>query len=285
MKMYKGIDISGYNPVADYGKVAKAVNFAILKIIRQDGNMDKLFTTHLNGCRANGLHVQGVYNYSYATSVAKAQSDAQKVVAYLKQSGLSCAVWLDVEDTCQKGLGQKLIDIVLAYKAVIDAAGYPFGIYTGLSFYNSYFKPFQAQIAMIPMWVARYPSTAKMDITKSPDASKNPNVPNEVAWQYTSKAVVPGINGVVDANEFYGPLAITDSAPVVAPTVSKYYPKYTGATNTSLISGLKGVGEKDTSYNHRAKIAAANGITNYKGTAAQNLKMLSLLKEGKLIKA
>lgn len=279
--MYKGIDISGYNPIADYNKVANSVSFAVLKIIRQDGNMDKLFTTHLNGCRASGLHIQGVYNYSYATSVAKAQSDAQKVVSYLRQSGLSCAVWLDVEDACQKGLGQKLIDIVLAYKAVIDAAGYPFGIYTGLSFYNSYFKPFQAQISLIPMWIARYPSTAKMDITKSPDAAKRPDVPNIVAWQYTSKAVVPGINGVVDANEFYGPLAVVTPTPVV----SKYYPAYKGATNTSLISGLAGVGEKDTSYAHRAKIAAANGVRNYRGTAAQNIQLLNLLKQGKLIKA
>jgi hypothetical protein len=45
------------------------------------------------------------------------------------------------------------------------------------------------------------------------------------------------------------------------------------------------VGEKDTSKAHRAKIAAANGITNYAYTAAQNTKMVNLLKKGKLIKA
>lgn len=33
------------------------------------------------------------------------------------------------------------------------------------------------------------------------------------------------------------------------------------------------------------KIAAANGITNYAYTAAQNTKMVNLLKKGKLIKA
>lgn len=70
-----------------------------------------------------------------------------------------------------------------------------------------------------------------------------------------------------------------------APSTSgNYYPRYTGATNTSLISGLAGVGERDTSFNHRKKIAAANGISNYTGTAAQNLKLLALLKQGKLIK-
>lgn len=69
-----------------------------------------------------------------------------------------------------------------------------------------------------------------------------------------------------------------------APAASAYYPKYTGATNTSLVSGLSGVGEKDTTFAHRARIAAANGIPNYSGTAAQNIQLLNLLKQGKLKK-
>lgn len=63
-----------------------------------------------------------------------------------------------------------------------------------------------------------------------------------------------------------------------------YYPKYEG-TSGSIITALAAVGEKDTSKAHRAKIAAANGITNYAYTAAQNTKMANLLKKGKLIKA
>ena len=63
-----------------------------------------------------------------------------------------------------------------------------------------------------------------------------------------------------------------------------YYPKYEGASG-SIITALAAVGEKDTSKAHRAKIAAANGITNYAYTAAQNTKMVNLLKKGKLIKA
>ena len=72
--------------------------------------------------------------------------------------------------------------------------------------------------------------------------------------------------------------------PAPTPTSGNYYPRYTGATNTSIVSGLAGVGERDTSFAHRKKIAAANGISNYSGTAAQNLKLLALLKQGKLIK-
>lgn len=63
-----------------------------------------------------------------------------------------------------------------------------------------------------------------------------------------------------------------------------YYGVYKGK-GTSIVSALAAVGEKDTSFAHRKKIAAANGINGYQGTIAQNLKMVQLIKAGKLIKA
>lgn len=51
----------------------------------------------------------------------------------------------------------------------------------------------------------------------------------------------------------------------------------------SLSDALESIGE-NPSYSYRKKIALANSIKNYKGSAAQNIKMLSLLKKGKLIK-
>lgn len=63
-----------------------------------------------------------------------------------------------------------------------------------------------------------------------------------------------------------------------------YYPKYTGK-GTSIVSALATVGEKDTSMNHRKKIAAANGIKDYQGSIKQNLTLIDLIKAGKLIKA
>lgn len=67
-------------------------------------------------------------------------------------------------------------------------------------------------------------------------------------------------------------------------TSSKYYPKYTGKSK-SLVDALKAVGVKDTSVAHRLKIATANKIRNYRGSSAENIKLLTLLKAGKLIKA
>ncbi len=62
-----------------------------------------------------------------------------------------------------------------------------------------------------------------------------------------------------------------------------YYPKYNGASN-SIVDALISVGEKDTSFLHRKKIAALNGITGYMGTAKQNVLLTQKLKHGMLIK-
>lgn len=63
-----------------------------------------------------------------------------------------------------------------------------------------------------------------------------------------------------------------------------YYPQYKG-NSPSIVTALASVGEKDTSKVHRKKIAEVNGIKNYIGLASQNLQMVNLLKNGKLIKA
>ena len=71
--------------------------------------------------------------------------------------------------------------------------------------------------------------------------------------------------------------------PSPAPTFY-YYDAYTGSSG-SIVDALKAVGEVWTTKDHRAQIAAANGITGYRGSTSQNLQMLHLLKAGQLKKA
>ena len=52
----------------------------------------------------------------------------------------------------------------------------------------------------------------------------------------------------------------------------------------SIVDALKSI-NSDSSYNYRKKLAQINGINNYTGSYSQNVKMLSLLKQGKLKKA
>lgn len=63
-----------------------------------------------------------------------------------------------------------------------------------------------------------------------------------------------------------------------------YYGKYEGKSY-SIVESLLAVGEKDISFAHRKKIAEKNNITNYLGTPAQNIQLVNLLKEGKLLRA
>ena len=67
-----------------------------------------------------------------------------------------------------------------------------------------------------------------------------------------------------------------------AKTVSNTFEKYTG-NSTSIVAALNSLGiNSDIEY--RKKIAEVNGIKAYKGSAAQNTKLLKLLSEGRLIK-
>lgn len=57
-----------------------------------------------------------------------------------------------------------------------------------------------------------------------------------------------------------------------------------GSHHTSIVDALESI-NVDSSYSHRAKIAKVNGISGYLGLPSQNIKMLDLLKQGKLKKA
>ena len=60
---------------------------------------------------------------------------------------------------------------------------------------------------------------------------------------------------------------------------STYYE--TDYKGLSFVDGLKSIGV-DSSFANRKRIAAANGINDYKGTALQNMKLLNMLKKGTL---
>ena len=68
---------------------------------------------------------------------------------------------------------------------------------------------------------------------------------------------------------------------IVTETAVSYYPAF---NNVSIVDGLKSIGV-DSSFEYRTKIANKNGISDYRGTAEQNIKLLELAKNGKLIRA
>lgn len=79
---------------------------------------------------------------------------------------------------------------------------------------------------------------------------------------------------------FYGYVYMDSSAPI--PNGTTYYPSCS-SSHTSIVSALQSIGV-DSSFSNRSSIAAINGISNYSGTSDQNVQMLNLLKQGRLIK-
>lgn len=90
--------------------------------------------------------------------------------------------------------------------------------------------------------------------------------------------LINGGTGWVNDGCITGGGSVAPAAPAV-----NYYPAYTGGSN-SITEALKSLGV-DYSMEHRKQIAAANGIGGYSGTYTQNVTLLTLLKQGRLIAA
>ena len=290
--MKKLIDVSSYNGTVNWEKAkAYGCQGAILKIIRKDLKIDNGFNRNYQACNENEI-AWGVYNYSYATTATKAKSDMELVCDILDKidkTHFVYGVWFDLEDKMQASLSKaKIAEIINAAQAVVESRGYKFGVYTGMSYYNEHID--RKQIKCQNWWIARYyQGDKRMQIATNPNQEKKPVAAN-IAWQYTSKGRFPKIisscnSGNFDLNVLYKePVAKKVEENVKKPIKKKitYYPRYKGKSS-SIVDALKSL-SINPSKSNRKRIATLNGIKNYIGTAAQNTKLLNLLKRGTLIK-
>ena len=93
---------------------------------------------------------------------------------------------------------------------------------------------------------------------------------------------IKSFNTVTDNFYKYFGVSKTDVAKYTGEKIVNYFKKYTGSS-LSIVTALKSIGAT-SSFAYRCKIAKANSIEGYIGTAQQNTKMLNLLKSGRLIK-
>lgn len=93
---------------------------------------------------------------------------------------------------------------------------------------------------------------------------------------------ISGYRGTADQNTRM--LDLLKRGALIDPSASdsRFFPAYTGSS-ASIASALSAL-NVDSSYAYRARIAAANGISGYSGTAAQNTALLQLLKQGRLVR-
>ncbi len=191
----KGIDVSAWQGVINWKTVADyGMGFAILRITEQGNKVDSQFENNYEGCTNYSIPV-GVYKYSYAKTVAQAQTEAEAVLKVLNGREIQFPVFYDLEWSEQRSLGKTAVEkIAVAFLDKIQAAGYKAGIYCNVDWYNNVLTD---ALKKYDFWIARYPANDDGWLQER----LRPSV--GVGWQYSSKATIPGISGYVDRDVFY----------------------------------------------------------------------------------
>ena len=191
----KGIDVSAWQGKIDWKTVADyGMDFVIIRITEAGNVVDSQFENNLTGCNKYNIPV-GVYKYSYAMTIAEIQREARKVVSTLNGRRIQFPVFLDLEYNNQRSIGaESLHKMADAFREIVEVAGYKFGIYCNVDWYTNVIC---SHLRKYDFWIARYPANDNGTVVERlrPDWG--------VGWQYSSKAVIPGISGKVDRNIFY----------------------------------------------------------------------------------
>ena len=192
---YRGIDVSSWQGVIDWKKVADhGTEFAIIRITEAGNAIDRYFERNYAGCMEYRIPT-GVYKFSYALSIDEVRREAEKVIEVLKGRKLQFPVFLDLEYSNQRRLGTEMIArLAEAFRRIIVDAGYRFGIYCNLDWYRNVISE---ELKKYDFWIARYP----VDDNGTLIERYRPDI--GVGWQYTSKGRIPGIEGYVDRDVFY----------------------------------------------------------------------------------
>lgn len=190
MAQYKGIDVSRYQGNIDWAKVkADGVKFVILRAGygRYAHQVDSKFEEYYKGAKAVGLPV-GCYWFSYATTPAVAEVEANTCVEVLKGKTFELPVFYDIEGSALST--GSAAEKCKAFCDVINKKGFIAGVYCSKSPFETVLKNFKTSYTCV-RWIAFYSSNY-------PSSCEPVNV-----WQYSSKGKVAGISGNVDMDTDY----------------------------------------------------------------------------------
>ena len=185
----RGIDVSNFQGTIDWNQVkAAGIEFAILKVGPVYGKPDSTFERNATECERLGIPY-GVYYYSYARSVADANKEADRTLAWLGGHYPSLPIYYDLEDNYilqdPNFSKDKLAQIAQTFCNRMEAVGFKSGIYANLNWFNNYLN--SPSLNGYDHWVAQY--NWHCDYAGSYSF-----------WQYSSRGNVPGVNGSCDMN-------------------------------------------------------------------------------------
>lgn len=197
----KVIDLSKWNPVKDYQKVAKSVDGVIIrcgyrKLRTGIITIDPLFKEHITSLYKLGVPV-GIYFFTTAINEKEGKEEAEYTISLVESLGikLSFPIAIDTEysNNEHNGRSDKLskadrTKAVVAFCERIIERGYTPMIYASDSWFK-YNLEYET-VKKYKKWVANY--------------SKKPSIAtdNLVGWQ-KGKVTISGIDKQVDNNEWY----------------------------------------------------------------------------------
>ena len=200
-KIYKGIDISLFQPGADFPAVkAAGIDFVMLKAgqgrIPGEWNApftDPYFERYIKAADAAGLYA-GSYWYFMANSEAEVREEAAYYIALLRKYKFNHQLWaaVDVEDSHLTGDRAALTARVKLFCDLVRAAGFRPMVYANSWWLESRFE----SPAGVRIWEANWSASARPSRARM--------------WQYSSTGRVGGINGNVDMNVAYSIIGDAD---------------------------------------------------------------------------
>jgi len=199
---YFGVDLSEFNGSIDWERLAKHIDFAILRIgwvgNKDNSTLDERFEEYYRSARKSGVKI-GAYVYIYSNSEKTAREGAEWAVERLRGKTLNLPVYCDMEDSSIAGLGRaKLSAIVRAFNSVIEKHGYWAGIYANRNWYDHYLdKDLKERYTS---WIADYRSGTNLYKGEYD------------MWQNSSKGRIEGVSGNVDTDYLYRNLFYAISA-------------------------------------------------------------------------
>ncbi|EST11252.1 GH25 family lysozyme [Sporolactobacillus laevolacticus] len=265
------IDVSHHNaqgglPLSFYQTIkVSGVNGVVVKVSDGTSYIDPAASVNVANAKASGMAVSA-YHFARFTSVSEAKTEADWFDKQLKYVGFDKLkdgiVVVDVElPTASKAT---LTDATNAFTSEMHQLGYPtVDLYSGSGFYSSHLDADKLSISQ--PWLARYNGGKTEPVWRN----------GKGAWQWSSGYHFNGIGGSFDVSQdFAGKYASRYVAPnATAPK------KVKKIGSVSLVNWLK-QHKKAWSYSERSTLAKSYGITNYSGTAAQNIALLVKLKSG-----
>jgi lysozyme len=193
----QGIDVSKYQGDIDWQAVRDGgVRFAWIKATEGGDVLDSKFQANWEGARAAGIP-RGAYHFAFWCRPWYEEVNWFKKNVPVEPDALPPV--LDVEATPQSKLCKRTLErekTIADMRLMLEELERHYGkkpvIYSSVDFYQSIL--FDGALSDFPIWVRS---------TKYHPAVRYGNRHWHI-WQYASDGTVPGIQGAVDRNAFYG---------------------------------------------------------------------------------